>query len=155
MSESFSGDPGGPRSYWVLKGMTREFYVCATAGPRDYRTALCVFDSEAGADGYLRDLGGPREFVEIMRRHGMQIPDWMRRGPQLPEAHETTIPGLRRVAESIGVEWVAVNPPPIEPHPDPQRADVLALLHVEDLGVPPYHTGLPDTTIRFGEEETN
>lgn len=155
MSKRSSRDPGHHQSYWVLKGVAPEFYVCTTAGPRDWRTALCVFDSEAGADGYLRDLSGPRDFVEIMRRHGMQVPDWMRRGPQLPEAHKTTVPELRRVSEGIGVEWVAVNPLPVEPHPDLQRADVLALLRVEDLGVPPHYADLPNTTVQIEEGEMN
>lgn len=155
MEGPFSETSAWQRGYWVLKGVTREFYVCTTAGSRNYRTALCVFDSEVGAEGYLRKLGGSRDFVETMGRHGMQVPDWMRREPELPAAHEANVPELRRIAGGIGVEWLAVNPPPIEPHPDPHRADVLALVGVEELDVPPNHTTLPDTTIHFGEEEAN
>lgn len=156
MKEAFFETPTRQRSYRVLKGATREFYVCTTAGPRDWRTALCVFDSEARAGEYLRSLGGPRAFVEALRRYGVQVPDWMLREPQLPETHEVTVPELCRVAEGIGVEWVAANPPPVEPHPDSQRTGVLPLLAVEDLDMSPYyHTGLPDTTVQLGKEETN
>lgn len=164
MRERCSEDPIR-RGYWVLKGVTREFYVCTTAGPSDWRTALCVFDSAATAVEYLRSLGGARAFVEIMQRYGMQIPAWMRREPQLPEAHEATVPELRRVAEGLGMDHITLNPLPVEPYPGSQRAGALALLPVEDLEEPPrrgstghpasIRTDLPDTVIRANRGETN
>ena len=150
----------------MLKGVTREFYVCTTAGRRDWRTALCVFDSEARAGEYLRPLGGPRKFVETMQCYGMRVPDWMLHKPQLPGAHETTAPELCRVAEGIGVEWVAVNPPPVEPYPGEKEGnvegdaegDALALLTMEDLRerpYAPYRANLSDTTVEIGRGERN
>lgn len=155
MRERCSEDPVHRQSYWVLKGVTREFYVCTTAGRRDWRIALCVFDSEVRANKYLQSLGGARAFVEIMQRYEMQVPDWMLSEPQLPETCETTAAELYRVTEGLGMEHVTINPPPVEPYPGSQRADVLALVPVEDLGVPPHHTGLPNTTVQIGKEELN
>ena len=137
----------------MLKGATREFYVCTTAGPRDWRTALCIFYSRAKAGEYLRSLDGPRAFVETMRRYGMQVPGWMLRGPQLPEAHETTVPELRRVAEGIGVEHVTINPPPVEPYPGPQRAGSLPLVPVKELREPSLYTDLATTAVQIEEGE--
>lgn len=98
--------------YWVLEGTKRDFYICATAGRRDWRTALCVFDSRAAAEGHLASLGEARIFLDTLERYGASIPDWMRREPTLPEVKEVPRRDLRRVLESIGVEYATLNPPP-------------------------------------------
>ena len=146
----------------MLKGVTPEFYVCTTAGRRDWRIALCVFDSEVRANKYLRSLGGARAFVEIMQRYEMQVPDWMLSEPQLPETRETTAAELYRVTEGLGMEHVTINPPPVEPYPgekeDNAEGDALTLLTVEDLRERPYATysaSFSETAVEIGREERN
>lgn len=131
MREHRREESGRHRSYWVLKGATRDFYVCTTSGLGEPRAALCIFDSETRAGDYLRSLGAARTFLETMRRYGMQVPRWMLHDPQLPVTRETTVPGIRRVVEGIGVECVAFNPPPVEL--PARRSGVPELLTLERL----------------------
>lgn len=121
-------DPGSKRPvrrerYWVLGGAERAFYICAVAGRRDWRTALCVFDSRAAAEEHLAGLGEARMFLDTLERYGAHIQYWMRREPLLPEVREVSTRELRRILRSIGVEYVTLNPPPAE-----ERVETLDLL---------------------------
>lgn len=124
--------------YWVLTGVKRDFYICATAGRRDWRTALCVFDSRTAAEEHLRSLGEAQVFLDTLERYGASIPEWMRRDPLLPEVHEVPARELHQVLWSIGVEYVTLNPPPAG-----ERVEALEFLSAEAF---PQHreAGSPD-----------
>lgn len=122
-------EPGGRgRRYWVLKGAERDFYICAMAGPRDWRAALCVFDSRAAAEAHLESLGEAQVFLDTLERYGAHIPYWMRREPLLPEVREVPYTEVRRVLESIGVRYATLNPPPAG-----ERTEALKLLPAESF----------------------
>jgi hypothetical protein len=121
--------PGGrDRSYWVLKGAERDFYICATAGPRDWRAALCVFDSKEAAEAHLASLGEAQMFLDTLEHYGAYIPYWMRREPLLPEVREVPATELRRVLCCIGVRYATLNPPPAG-----ERTETLKLLPAESF----------------------
>lgn len=123
MRDPGSKSPVRRERYWVLKGAERDFYICAVAGRRDWRAALCVFDSRAAAEEHLSSLGEARMFLDTLERYGARVPFWMRREPLLPEVHEVSTRELRRISRSIGVEYVALDPPPAE-----ERVETLKLL---------------------------
>jgi hypothetical protein len=107
----------------VLKGAERDFYICATAGPRDWRTALCLFDTREAAEAHLESLGEAQMFLDTLEHYGAHIPYWMRQEPLLPGVREVPATELRRVLESIGVRYATLNPPPAG-----ERTEALRLL---------------------------
>lgn len=50
--------------YWVLQGRKRDFFVCARFD--NEHMALCVFDSEVGAERHLRGLSEPQMFLDTL-----------------------------------------------------------------------------------------
>ncbi len=90
--------------YWVLKGQSRDFYICARPGCHRC-TALCVFDSERAAREPLRTLSEPRMFLDTLEFYGASMPSWVREERLLPQIREVSAGELGRIIEAIGVPW--------------------------------------------------
>ena len=96
--------------YWVLRGQKRDFYICARPGCH-HCTALCVFDSERTAREPLNILSESYMFLNTLEFYGASLPSWAREEPLLPRIREVSARELGRIIETIGVPYVALNPP--------------------------------------------
>ncbi len=97
-------------SFWVLRGTGREFYVCATITARGV-AALCVFESEEGARRHLDGLTEFQMFLDTLDHHGSRLPSWVREESLMPQMVEVDRGEAARISRSIGVGYVALNPP--------------------------------------------
>ncbi len=97
-------------SFWVLRGTGREFYVCATITARGV-AALCVFESEEGARRHLDGLTEFQMFLDTLDHHGSRLPQWAREESLMPQLVEVGRAEAARISRSIGVGYVALNPP--------------------------------------------
>jgi hypothetical protein len=100
-------------TYWVLREPRGDCLVCARFGKAEY-AALCVFDSREAAEEYLSYLSEPQMFLDTLEQYGIFTPYWVCRKTLLPEACEISRLELWEAIEGVGVNYVAINPPPEE-----------------------------------------
>jgi len=98
-------------AYWILRSPRRDCFVCARFGKDEY-AALCVFDSREAAEAYLCFLSEPQMFLDTLEQYGTSTPSWALRETLLPEACEISGPELWEAIEGVGVNYVAIDPPP-------------------------------------------
>jgi len=97
--------------YWVLKGKTGCLYDCASFDDLRY-TALCVFDSREAAEANSASLDENQMFLNTLELYGPHLPACVRQGPLLPEPAGVSAEELWGILVTLGLAYVAANPPP-------------------------------------------
>lgn len=98
-------------TYWVLKGRSRDFFVCA-ALDREH-VALCAFGSRVAAEEHARSLDEPQMFLTTLEQHGAEAPPWVCEETLLPKVFEVSREGLWKITRAMSVDYVALDPPPM------------------------------------------